>query len=1220
MRTQRVHGRFNMYRSTPTKDYFVANFPFKPWRNRSLRWLGIFIASLLLLALISWLVLPSYLKRLATEQIQAQLGRKLQIGEIRFAPHTLTLTASDLTLYEADQVTPALTARALVINASAASLLRRALVLDQARLIAPSLHLVRTSSEAYGHYNFTDIIERIAAMPKSESPLLFSLANLQLENGTIHFDDKVLGKRINIDSLNIALPFVSNLSSAKEDFILPSLSGKMNGSPFALKGRSKPFTGSQETSLALDFEQLDVASYAGFSPVPLPVTIQSAKLSTKLDLGFVRSKGQPELRLSGDVRVADLALNDKSATPLLRAAAIRASIKQFNPLTGAAAIEKISIDTPEIWANLNNKGALNWASLTPTKAAAPPASEKPAMPAMTLAELSLQNGIVHWADAANATPQQNVKLERIAVNLKQLSSAPDAKPAELTFSASGEHGEALGFVGQFQPNHTMLTGQAALSAIPLAQYQGYANRTLAADIAGQFELKSTVLAQDGQIRLSDLGININDFKLQAKSKADGGITAKNIALEHASVDTGTRIVSADALLLNNLRGDLKRDAQGKLNLQKFLLPDVSAKPAAQAKNAPGWKTGLKTLTISDSAISFEDKAVTPAVALRADAIKLTLGELSNDMSHPIAISLQSKINGSGKLALSGNATPSAINLALDSQNLPIAALQPYFADDLNVTLSSGQASAKGKLTVHPASGKLALQSSYNGTLKLSDFRILNKGTSNDFLKWKSIDVDGINASIGGAQPRITLKKLALNDFYARAILSDKGKLNLQDILVSNGSTSAASPQPDTAPKLPAYPASHSASSTAAAKTAATDKAPVIRINQIVMRGGNINFTDNFIKPNYSANLTGLGGSIGAIASDNPQPASIELQGKIDSDAPVLISGTLNPLFKPMFLDIKASANGLELTRLTPYAAKYAGYAIEKGKMSMRVAYRVENQQLTAQNDLRLDQLTFGERIDSPDATKLPVLLAVALLKDNNGEIAVNLPISGSLSDPQFSMGGIIFRVFMNLIVKAVSAPFSLLGAAFGGGEELGYAEFPPGLATLTPAIQTKLDTLAKALKNRSGLKLDIIARVDPKTDSEGLRQDQLNAKIKAHKLKELLRQGKSSEAEQLTLSDADKSHYLGSVYKDEKFPKPRNMIGLAKSLPPEEMEKLILANTTITPEALHALAQQRADAVRDYLEQKGEISNERLFLIAPKLNAEGIKDQGLPSRVDFSLK
>ncbi|MEB0165373.1 DUF748 domain-containing protein, partial [Glaciimonas sp. CA11.2] len=246
--------------------------------------------------------------------------------------------------------------------------------------------------------------------------------------------------------------------------------------------------------------------------------------------------------------------------------------------------------------------------------------------------------------------------------------------------------------------------------------------------------------------------------------------------------------------------------------------------------------------------------------------------------------------------------------------------------------------------------------------------------------------------------------------------------------------------------------------------------PVIRIGQVVLNNGNVNFTDNFVKPNYTANMTGMTGSVGAVASDKPAPAAIDLKGKIDNDAPVAISGSLNPLFKPMFLDIKASADGVELPRLTPYAAKYAGYAIVKGKLSMDVNYKIEEQQLTAQNHVRIDQLTFGDKIDSPSATKLPVRLAVALLKDRNGQIDINLPISGSLSDPQFSVGGIILRVFINLIAKAVTSPFALLSSAFGGGDELGYAEFKPGSAMLTAATTTKLNTLTKALLDRPALK------------------------------------------------------------------------------------------------------------------------------------------------------
>ncbi|MFC6521884.1 DUF748 domain-containing protein [Undibacterium arcticum] len=314
------------------------------------------------------------------------------------------------------------------------------------------------------------------------------------------------------------------------------------------------------------------------------------------------------------------------------------------------------------------------------------------------------------------------------------------------------------------------------------------------------------------------------------------------------------------------------------------------------------------------------------------------------------------------------------------------------------------------------------------------------------------------------------------------------------------------------------------------------KEALIRIGQTTLQGGNINFTDNFVKPNYSANLTNMGGSIGALSSRNPQPAAIDLRGRIDSDAPVQISGSLNPLFKPLFLDVKASAKNIELTRLTPYAAKYAGYAIDKGKLSMNVAYHIENDTLTAQNHLNLDQLTFGEKMDSPDATKLPVHLAVALLKNGRGEIDINLPVSGTLSDPQFSIGGIVFRLFMNLIAKAVTSPFALLSSAFGGGEELAYAEFTPGLATLTPATQTRLDTLTKALKDRPALRLDITGWVDPQADLEGIREAILSRKIRAMKRKDASNQNDDAESDDLNVPEADKAHYLERIYKDESSP------------------------------------------------------------------------------------
>ncbi|WP_369798741.1 DUF748 domain-containing protein [Achromobacter sp. DMS1] len=259
------------------------------------------------------------------------------------------------------------------------------------------------------------------------------------------------------------------------------------------------------------------------------------------------------------------------------------------------------------------------------------------------------------------------------------------------------------------------------------------------------------------------------------------------------------------------------------------------------------------------------------------------------------------------------------------------------------------------------------------------------------------------------------------------------------------------------------------------------------------------FTDRFVKPNYVAELSSVEGSISAVSSMRPQPAKVQVTGRVYTTAPLSISGVVQPFAKFLALDLKASAKGVDLPRFTTYSAKYVGYPIKRGKLSVDLEYKIKNRDLTASNHVVLNQLTFGDKTNSPDATKLPVLLAVALLKDSRGNIDINLPISGSLDDPQFSVGGIILRVLGNLLVKAVTSPFSLLASAFGSDEELSYVEFAPGSAALTPESLERIETLGKALADRPGLKMDISGRADPAADDAGLRQAWVVAQIRAAK-------------------------------------------------------------------------------------------------------------------------
>ncbi len=1202
-------------------------------KPRILRWLSTILITLLALALISWLVVPPLTKHLLEQQIQEQIGRKATVDKIDFNPFTFTLKVSNFTLFEPNKVTPALSAKSLLLNTSWSSLIHLAPVINEIQLVNPNVHLIRTSAQGIGRYNYSDIIDRIQAMPKSTNtkPTLFSVANIQLIDGRITFDDQVTHKQIDIKTLNIGVPFISNFPNKLDTFVQPHLSAVINGSPFSLKGRSKPFINSLDTALAIDIDQLDIASYVPFSPVALPLDIQSSKLSTKLDLTFDRQKNQPEILLSGTVKLADVALADKHTAPLFKTSSIEAQIHKLNVLNGAIALDQIDIKNPEVWADLNAKNQLNWAGLQTTSAQSTKTvdtSKKASpLPSITLAKFNLHNGVVNWRDAVNASPTLDLQIKNIELNATQLSLAADAKPANVTLSTGSPTDQHILFNGQITPINGTINGKVSVNALPIAQYQPYINPILATTVDGQLSLDTSLTINHGQINLQQLAVTLDNFKVAAKSNQTNNISAKKINLENANIDTKALTFNADRLHLDGIESHIQRNSQGKLNFQQFLIAKNQTKKAAPKagtqKSAPDWTAVIKQIAITDSTLAYRDDAVKPTVNLLANDFNLTANNISSKLDKPIQLTLKTKLNKTGNLSVDSNVAPQfkSIKASIDAKNLSIVAFQPYFTDFLNVVITTGQASTHGKLFLVPPINQQKLATNYNGALHLANFRILDKESGDDFLKWKSLNIDGINTNMGGAHQNISADQIALSDFYARIILSETARLNLEDV-VASPNAAGTPPHSLTSANSSSAPAPVVAPSAQPATVAATTStnAPVIKIGKIIIKGGNINYTDHFVKPQYTANMTGMNGTIGTIASNQPAAAPIDIKGKIDNDAPVAISGSLNPLFKPMFLDIKGSANDVELPRLTPYATKYAGYPIEKGKLSMDVGYQIQNDKLVAQNHVRIDQLTFGDKVDSPTATKLPVQLAVALLKDRNGQINIDLPISGTLSDPQFSVGGLIFHVFVNLITKAVTSPFALIGSAFGGGDELGYAEFPAGLSTLTPETQTKLDSIAKALIDRPALKMDLIGRVDPITDSEGVRQQILNQKILALKQKDSVNQSEDTRSDDMTVTDADKQKYMNKVYSSAKFNKPKNMIGLTKSLPVADMEKLILANTSVTQDALSTLATDRADAIRKYLVNKEQVPTDRLFMIAPKLTADGIKDKGKPNRVDFSLK
>jgi uncharacterized protein involved in outer membrane biogenesis len=731
--------------------------------------------------------------------------------------------------------------------------------------------------------------------------------------------------------------------------------------------------------------------------------------------------------------------------------------------------------------------------------------------------------------------------------------------------------------------------------------------------------------------------------------------AERVALEDIAFDLGAHSFQAGQLAVAKPQVALTRDRSGELleSARLWAVQSEQVKKAGQraagsqanaarpesagAGKPASWKVQLGKFSLDGGSVRVTDYE--PAAANRDRPVvhqfrnvSLGTGALNWPMAAgAIPIKFKAESGRRGALAFDGTVLPTApaVQLQVDLRELDLAPLQPYLADRFNAALRGGTATVKGRLGVEAPAGK-PIAARFAGNALLGNVRSVDRVTGDDFLRWRSLAVNGIDFAMDEAKGpmKIGVGGVALSDFYARVILNANGRLNLQDVMAGGAAKGQAAPSTSLTQANPA--SAPAASAPVPAPAASAGAKPQIRIGGVTVEKGNINFSDFFVKPNYSANLTDMKGSVSRISSTEPAPADLTLAGRLDDDAPVNIDGKLNPLADQLYLDIAAKAAGVELTRLTPYAAKYAGYPITKGKLTVDVAYKIENGKLDAHNHLYLDQLTFGDKVDSPSATKLPVLLAVSLLKDRNGVIDINLPVSGSLSDPEFSIGGVIARVIVNLLAKAITSPFSLIASAFGGGDELGYVEFPPGTSTLTPAARQKIDTLGKALSDRPALRLEISGRIDPATDTAGARRAWLDARVQEQKARELrasAREGavaeegeEGAQGAKVTVSPQEYPKYLEAVYKRASFKKPRNVIGLPQSLPAAEMQTLLLENAPVTDVELKQLADQRALAVKQALERDARVPESRLFLTAPKLNAEGIKDKGAPSRVDFTIR
>ncbi|MBN3752491.1 DUF748 domain-containing protein [Paraburkholderia sp. Tr-20389] len=1261
--------------ASPTKATLASSFQTVrevAQGRRARRIVLIVFAVLVVFGLLGFFAAPPLIRHIAEQQLSQQLDRPASIGRIALNPYTLNFEADRVHIGERGGQGDFVDIERLIVRTSWSSIFRLAPVVDEVHIDSPRFTIVRYDAQ---RFNFTDLIEKFSKQPSKpdSKPAQFSISNIRIENGKITFDDRLLGVTHVIDQWRLGIPFIATLPSKTDIFVEPLLRARIDGSPLAIDGRTKPFAKSHESQVSLRFEGLDVPKLLSYSPSKLPVTVQAGKLSSDLNVTFVMTEDAPTLRITGTTDLTDIDVLDEHKAPFFAARSLHVAAQTLEPLKSVYRFDDIRLDSPTVHLARDKSGVL---SVQRTFAPAPAASEPkaasaPAAPAVAsgasgaaaaeaakaappldlqIKHFALSDGVVDVQDEAASRPV-SAGLNNLAVTLDDFTTLGKT-PARYTLNTKVQNHpqSTLGVTGNLTLAAKTADAKIDLKSAQLPILQPYLDTVTAAKVLdGTLSVQSNLSANWSKEPV-DLQIGESQLDLQSLKLAAAGAKQPAVAIADGKasikhVDLAARKAEIDGVDLTGLSVDAQRLKDGTIDLAALAGPPHeevhertvihAAKKATQ--EGPPWHYSIGELNLKNSAATFTDNTTPRPVKVDVTPLNLKVQKISDDLSRALPVDLQATVNGKGTLGVKGDVTATPLKLALkvDANRLDAAAFEPYFGSALNATVASALLNASGDVTLAQGEKAKGVRATYRGDAALVDVRMIDKATSDPFAGWRSLALTGIKANYDERGTDVDAAKVTFANFYGRVLLDAQGKLNLKDVvahesgapqsLTRDQSGKGKEPIPLSPPaaseaQAAATPAS-AASSTNTAVTAATPPQSPVRLHfgQLVLQNGRVNYTDNFIKPNYSANLIAIQGTVGAFGTESKQSAPVDVSAKLAANGPITIRGSVNPLIAKPALDLTATAHGIELTNLTPYSAKYAGYPITKGKLNVDLHYQLANDQLTANNHIFIDQLTFGDHVDNDTATKLPVKLAISLLKNSRGEIDVDIPVSGSLANPEFSVGGLIWHAVLNLLQKAVTAPFTLLAHAFGGnGEELGYVEFDAGSAVLSDTSQKKLDTIVKALSDKPSIRLDIIGRVDPAVDTPALRTLYVDRLVRQQKIKDTVGNGESVDPMTIKVDDKEYDKYLTKVYKDSDFKKPRNIVGLTKTLPDDEMKAALAEHAPVNDASLRDLAQRRAQAVQQYFE--GKIDSGRVFIVAPKLDASGISDKGATTRVDFGLK
>ncbi len=856
--------------------------------------------------------------------------------------------------------------------------------------------------------------------------------------------------------------------------------------------------------------------------------------------------------------------------------------------------------------NLAKDGSLNFSDLldqTPEGAPAPADTSAPQRRPFVFGvdHLALEDAQLDFTDVSRARPFHTT-VGPFTIRLDDFRTRADAK-SPYAFSGTTEAGETFSWSGSVHIDPIRSEGTLTLDGIRLPKYAPYYEQTVDYDLLdGTVRVEGSYQLEWGQkkrlLRLSDGTLALRKLVLRLRGAAEASVELPELDVRGVQVDLLEEVAAVESVSVRGLSVRGERGADGKVDLTRLAPHKAEPTPGQRlAKAAKPFRWAVHKVELSEGRVGFTDALPERPVKLVLAPVAVTVGNLASDHTAVSTLAFSAGWNGTGQLKADGTFSlwKPAAEVALHLQGLTLPAVDPYLPlyGGLDARLGDGRLNVEGRVRLDLAPEPYVY--GFDGDASIEALVLLDTQRGQEIIRWKSLQVLGIH--VASAPQAVSVRSVRWMEPRVKVQIAEDGSSNVRRLL-----RTATAPTPGAAPVAPPKPA----------PPATAAPTPVsIATFQIVR--GNVGLVDRSVQPVALFGVSDLDLRVRGLSNDVAARAQVDLQANVGG-GPLKVSGTLSPRMKNDATDLKVTSKGIDLTPLGPYFGKYVGFALEKGKLDLDLGYKVSQRHLDAQNLVRVDQLTLGEETHSPDATKLPVKLGLAVLQDRDGIIELDVPVEGNVDDPEFRLGKLIWHAVGNVFGKIVTAPFAALGALFGGGSErLDLVDFAVGTADVDVRGEKSLQNLAKALYSRPALQLEIQGTVDAAADGAVLRREALRRRAREEKWKaQQGRRGSASSLDKVEVLEDEYVKFIEAEYR-RAFPKDAK-----PATPPTttEMEARLLTTVDLGPEALPALGRRRAEVARDRILQAAQVEPARLFLVEGGERAG--KEKG--AHVYFTLK